>query len=379
MPAGLHLLVVDDESLAVKYFQRTFEGRYQVHTAHSVRAAISVLDSFGGAIGVVVADQRMPGENGLALLAHVQKHFPETVGILTTAYSDVGVLVKAINTGAVFSFVSKPWSLDELAETLERAFASHVERMTLRMAGQAACPSAASLDHSITEAGVIASRIGHYVNNAFCPVTFLIDQLIANHRTPGALPLDFLRGLKKHIAEVSATLGELEQASSNYAKGSCAPVNLKTILDRVLQETSFMREQKRLSVDVNARAAIPNINGNALQIEKMCRFMIAEELVSLPPDSRLSVHLSCEESLHRGPCAKLEFEDYVPLGKGLSENKLLHPFHLRGSDPKEFGVFLTSCYFIVRNHGGKLTTRIKSDAGLIYSILLPTIEPCLEE
>jgi two-component system probable response regulator PhcQ len=378
MPDSRQLLVVDDEPLALKYFQRTFGNTYKVHTASSVQEALSVLDRLGGAIGVVVADQRMPGESGLVLLTHVREHYPETVGILTTAYSDVGVLVQAINTGAVFSFVSKPWNLDELAKTLDRAVASHFDRTALRMAEQSIHPSTASLDHRITEAGIIASRIGHYVNNAFCPVTFLIDQLIANHRTPGSLPLDFLKGLKKHIAEVSTTLAELEQASGGHVSSSCAPVNLECILDRVLQETSFMREQKRLAVDVNARASIPKIHGNALQIEKMCRFMIAEELVSLPADSRLSVHLSCEESFHRGPCAKLEFEDYVPLGKGLSENKLLHPFHLRGGNPKEFGVFLTSSYLIARNHGGRLSTRIKLDAGLIYSILLPAIEPCLE-
>jgi two-component system probable response regulator PhcQ len=379
MPDSRQLLVVDDEPLALKYFQRTFGNSYKIHTASSVQEALAVLDVLGGAIGVVVADQRMPGDNGLALLTHVQEHHPETVGILTTAYSDVGVLVQAINTGAVFSFVSKPWNLDELAKTLDRAVASHFDRMALRVAGPSIHPATASLDHSITEAAIIASRIGHYVNNAFCPVTFLIDQLIANHRTPGSLPLDFLKGLKKHIAEVSATLGELEQASGEYMESSCTPINLECILDRVLQETSFMREQKRLSIEVNARAAIPKINGNALQIEKMCRFMIAEELVSLPADSRLSVRLSCEETRECGPCAKLEFEDYVPLGRGMSENKLLHPFRLRGGDPKEFGVFLTSCYFIARNHGGRLSTRVKRDAGLIYSIQLPTIEPCLKE
>lgn len=377
MPGSRHLLVVDDEPLALKYFERTFGEQYRIHTTPSVEEAVILLETHGAKIGVVVSDQRMPGGSGLDLLTHVRGRFPETVGILTTAYSDVEVLVRAINSGAVFSFVSKPWNLDELEQTLRRAFASRRERIRLRAAreGSSSRSDFTPLDHSIAKAGFIASKIGHYVNNAFCPVTYLIDQLIANHRTSDALPLDFLKGLKKHIAEVSSTLGELEKASGNLSKAAFSPVNLESILDEVMRETAFMRERKRMSVELDVRGGIPEVRGEALQIEKMCRFMMAEELVSLPVGSRVSVRLSCEESDERGRCAKLEFEDYVPLGRGLSEDHLLHPFHLRGADPKEFGVFLVSCYFIARNHGGRLSTQVKHESGLIYSILLPENRP----
>lgn len=366
------ILIVDDEPLALKYFVKLFGGRFGVHAASSVGAALGILESHAGEIGIVVSDQRMPGGCGLDLLKHVRSHFPETVGILTTAYTEVDTLVQAINAGAVFSFVSKPWRMEEMECALERALAAHKERVLARTHQTAGPSHPPVLDQSIASAGFIASKIGHYVHNAFCPVSYLIDQLIENHRTCESLPLDFLQGLKKHVTDVVSTLRELEKVNRAVSSETFSTINMEQVLDGVLRETSLMREQKQLRIETQIQGLIPLVRGVAPQIEKMFRFMIAEELVSLPPGSRVSVRLSSEEKQDRGPCVKLEFEDYFPLERGMSAENLLHPFHLRGPDPKQFGVFLTSCYLIARNHGGRLTTEIKNDDGLVYSILLPT-------
>lgn len=348
-----------------------FQDRYEVLCAPSARVAAGILESRGEAIGVVLSDQRMPGGSGLELLVHVRDRFPSTVGILTTAYSDAATLVRAINTGAVFSFVSKPWKLEELEHTLVRALANRRDRMATPHGIQLAGIPSESLDHSIAKAGFIAAKIGHYVNNAFCPVTFLIDQLIANHRTSESLPLDFLEGLRKHIADVSSTLGELEKISGTFSPDSFSPVDIGEVLGHVLQETAFMREQKKLRLETDFQSPLPAVRGAPRQIEKMLRFMIAEQLVSLPPDSLVRVRLSTGDTGRLERHVKLDFEDYVPVSRGVSEETLLQPFHVRGSDPKEFGVFLIACYFIAKNHGGRLSTQIKKENGLIHSIVLP--------
>lgn len=373
MPRKNSVLIVDDEPLALKYFERMFQDRYEVICAPSARIATGILETHGEAIGVVLSDQRMPGGSGLELLVHVRNRFPSTVGILTTAYSDAATLVQAINTGAVFSFVSKPWKIEELEHTLVRAFANRKDR--IRMATPSdlklAEATAESLEHSIAKAGFIAAKIGHYVNNAFCPVTFLIDQLIANHHTSESLPLDFLEGLKKHIADVSSTLRELEKVSGYLSPASFSSVNVEAVLGGVIRETAFIRGQKKLRLETDFQSPLPTVRGAPRQIEKMLRFMIAEQLVSLPPDSLVSVRLSTEDTGRLERHVKLDFEDYVPVSREVSEETLLQPFHVRGSDPKEFGVFLIACYFIARNHGGRFSTQIKKAAGLIHSIVLP--------
>jgi len=356
------LLVVDDEPLALKYFARLFGERFDVLTAVSTAEALKILESRAETIGVVFSDQRMPGESGLTLLQHVRERFPGVVGILSTACSDAETLIQAINTGAVFSFVSKPWKMDELERTLERAFAARRDRIEMLL----------SSDLRIARAGFIASKIGHYVNNAFCPVTYLLDQLIANHRSSESLPLEFLMGVRKHVDDVVSTLGDLEKINGTAVREAFESIDIGKVLEEVLRETSLMREQKQLRLETQISGLIPPIRGFGPHIEKMVRFLIAEELVSLPAGSRVSVRLSTEEKPGCERFVKLEFEDYFPLARGMSAEELLHPFQLRGSDPRQFGVFLTSCHLIARNHGGRLTTETKKDEGMVYSVTLPT-------
>ena len=373
MPCKETILIVDDEPIALKYFAKLFGDRFHVIPALSAEEAMEIMESRKDGIDVVISDQRMPGGSGLELLKHVLQSFPDTPGILTTAYSEIDTLVQAINSGTVFSFVSKPWKIHELESTLTRAFACRGDLVRARSARERSQAGflQSSLDLSVTKSGLIASKIGHYVNNAICPVVFLIDQLIANHCASESLPLDFLQSLKKHVVEVASTLAELEKVSGSIAYDSFGPVDIGGLLEEVLRETALMRQQKQLSLDLRTTGLIPPVRGVASQIEKMFRFMIAEELVSLPPGSRVNVRLSTEEKSGSGCWVKLEFEDYVPLIGGVPAGNFLHPFHLRGTDPRQFGVFLVSCYFIARNHGGRLTSETKKTAGLIYSIFLP--------
>jgi hypothetical protein len=70
--------------------------------------------------------------------------------------------------------------------------------------------------------------------------------------------------------------------------------------------------------------------------------------------------------------AHIRFDDFVPVADHTCPESFLHPFNLRGTNPREFGVFLVSCYFIVRHQGGSLTAQINESGGLSLSLFLPT-------
>jgi hypothetical protein len=115
------------------------------------------------------------------------------------------------------------------------------------------------------------------------------------------------------------------------------------------------------------------VPGVASQMEKLFRFMIAEEVVSLPSDSLVRIRFSVTEGDGEVLGVNVEFEDDVAVSPKVSAENLLHPFNLRGSNPREFGIFLISCYFIVRHHGGSMSARIKPEGGVTYSFLLPAL------
>jgi two-component system probable response regulator PhcQ len=63
----------------------------------------------------------MPGERGNELLRHARDYYPGIVRMLTTAYSELGDAIEAINTGEIYRYINKPWELDSLRADLKNA------------------------------------------------------------------------------------------------------------------------------------------------------------------------------------------------------------------------------------------------------------------
>lgn len=115
------ILYVDDEAIALKYFERLVGPLAPVLTANSVEEGRAMLGVRGAEIAVLVCDQRMPGERGNELLRHARQHYPHIVRMLTTAYSEIGEAIDAINTGEIYRYIAKPWELEALRSDLKNA------------------------------------------------------------------------------------------------------------------------------------------------------------------------------------------------------------------------------------------------------------------
>lgn len=115
------ILFVDDEAIALKYFERLVGPLAPVITAISVEEGRAKLSVHGAEIAVLVCDQRMPGERGNELLRHARQHYPHIVRMLTTAYSELGEAIDAINTGEIYRYIAKPWELESLRADLKNA------------------------------------------------------------------------------------------------------------------------------------------------------------------------------------------------------------------------------------------------------------------
>lgn len=115
------ILYVDDETTALKYFQRAIGALAPVLTAASVEEGKRVLDAHCDTIAVLVSDQRMPGGHGNELLAYARVRHPHIVRILTTAYSELDQTVEAVNQGQIHRYIQKPWEIAALRMELKQA------------------------------------------------------------------------------------------------------------------------------------------------------------------------------------------------------------------------------------------------------------------
>ncbi|MEE9352390.1 MAG: response regulator [Thiotrichaceae bacterium] len=115
------ILFVDDEEKARKMFTRLVSTQFTVLTAADVKEAKEILDKEHENIGVLITDQRMPGELGVDLLRHIRRTYPKIIRMLTTAYTDLDDAIEAVNTGEIFRYINKPWNVDELLIDLRLA------------------------------------------------------------------------------------------------------------------------------------------------------------------------------------------------------------------------------------------------------------------
>src|SRR5688572_30737548 len=94
------VLVVDDEADNLDAFRFNFKKTFQIITAAGGEEALKVLEATD--VAVIVTDQRMPKMTGLELLKAARPLRPDAVGIILTAYTDVDVLIEAINLGQIY-------------------------------------------------------------------------------------------------------------------------------------------------------------------------------------------------------------------------------------------------------------------------------------
>jgi two-component system, NtrC family, response regulator AtoC len=131
------ILVVDDEQDNLDAFRFNFRKTFDIVTASGGAEALAVLED--KEVAVVVTDQRMPKMTGVELLREVRVRQPEAVGIILTAFTDVDVLIEAINLGQVYRYITKPWDAKEVRGVLQYAIERfHLQRENKRLAAQLA-------------------------------------------------------------------------------------------------------------------------------------------------------------------------------------------------------------------------------------------------
>lgn len=115
------LLLVDDEPNILTSLKRLFRrDGYTIVTAESGAEGLAALAA--QKVDVIISDQRMPGMTGVEFLREAKALYPDTVRIVLSGYTELQSVTDAINEGAVYRFLTKPWEDAQLREHISKAF-----------------------------------------------------------------------------------------------------------------------------------------------------------------------------------------------------------------------------------------------------------------
>jgi diguanylate cyclase (GGDEF)-like protein/PAS domain S-box-containing protein len=120
-PKQRTLLLVDDEPNVISSLKRLFrQDGHAIVTANSGAEGLAVLAT--QKVDVIISDQRMPGMTGVEFLREAKLKYPDTIRIVLSGYTELQSVTDAINEGAIYRFLTKPWDDAQLREQISKAF-----------------------------------------------------------------------------------------------------------------------------------------------------------------------------------------------------------------------------------------------------------------
>ena len=128
------MIVEDDPDVRLGCEQALRLEGIATRAAASAEAALRELHDHveaGQTVGAVVSDIRLPGRDGMALLADLRAQDPTLPVIMITGHGDVNLAVQAMKQGA-YDFLEKPFSPERLVDACRRALEQR--RLTLEVA-----------------------------------------------------------------------------------------------------------------------------------------------------------------------------------------------------------------------------------------------------
>lgn len=124
-PARPRVLCVDDERHVLDGFSRVLRSEFEVVPAAGGVAALHAMQGALPRFAVVLSDMRMPGMNGVAVLAAARRLVPDATRVLLTGQADVKAAIAVVNEAQIFRFLTKPCRPEELLATLRQAAEQH--------------------------------------------------------------------------------------------------------------------------------------------------------------------------------------------------------------------------------------------------------------
>ena len=126
MKTDQEVWVVDDDRSIRKVIELALQQENIAHRSFA-NAATLLEDLKEQHPSVIISDIRMPGMDGIELLARLQQDAPHIPVVITTAHSDLDSAVTSYEGGA-FEYLPKPFDIDEMLEVTQRAMAHVVSQ-----------------------------------------------------------------------------------------------------------------------------------------------------------------------------------------------------------------------------------------------------------
>jgi two-component system probable response regulator PhcQ len=370
------VLYVDDEEMALKYFERTFGKEFRILTANNAAEGLRIIEAQGDEIGILITDQRMPGEKGVDLLQRAMQLRPALVRMLVTAYADFGVTVDAVNLGSIFRYVSKPIQVEDMRNTLHRAMEFFIvmqERDDLLREKLSVLQNILIIDR-VLSLGVLSAGVGNHLRNPLQAVQSFLE-LAPGPIQPKDIDLgrlrsptfwrDFHDAVAKQVARIGDLMGGLSAGSDDTRKFDPAEA-IKAVVAQ--NKSALSSAGVTLTCDC---AALRPIQTDAARFQKLIEMLLKIDLATEVKTKNAALSAKVGE----GDALRVVFRNDGPGVPAEALRAVFDPFLIRADGAYESGLTLMGVFFLVHHLGGRVVSLSAAGQGLQMELEIPATFP----
>ena len=373
------VLYVDDEEQALKYFRKAYSKEFEVFTVPSAELATQLLDGpDGGSVGVLITDQRMPGQTGVDLLEKVRAKRPDIIRIITTAYQDLDNAIEAVNTGAVFRYVTKPWEMRELRMILIRAmefFLVQRERDMLLREKLGVLQRMIILDR-VRSFTVLAASLACRVRNSMTALKAFFDLVpvgVSEKMSDSSVDWGDLWTLAQTESQrLVEAVDEVIHTTVDSDYSFSGSVSFNQLIRRKLEGAGPSVQDRGVSIELDLEPNLPPARGDEKMLHRLVEVLLTR-LISLAEDhGNVKVRTSKEASI-RGdvPGVRVLLTGGPNPWTAQQIESLFSAVTPADSGSRDMGMDVLAAFFIAHHHGGDLLIHPSPPLGPGFEFLLP--------
>jgi two-component system probable response regulator PhcQ len=375
------ILYVDDESQTAANFREYLSDVFDVKVATSGEEGWKIFKESPDSFAIVMTDQRMPESSGVQLLEKVRGLRPRVLRILATAYSDLDAAIQAVNSGAIYKYITKPWDPPTLEMTLKRGmefFLVQRERDLLLSEKMFAVQRLMMTDRLIS-LGIFAAGLNHHLRNSLTAIKTFIDlaplklkgeMLDIEHLRNPDYWHDFYNTVQGQVSKVVFILREIQQIPEPPPLPLADTVILNDLLKTAIDAKQAALAEKQLTVVLNGGSISP-IQGNQAMLERAIKLLLEDEIINVNSGGTISIFTENHTDTIGTKGVRLIISDNGPDLPVEALTCIFDPFFVRRNQPEEYGLNLLTVFFLVYHHSGQVVVKSSPAGGALFEIFIP--------
>lgn len=350
-----HLLIVDDDAAIRGFFQEIFpKDRYRVDCASNGEEAARRIAR--KSYDVVVTDLCMPKMDGIGLIQEIQRIDATVTVVAITGFGTIKDAVSLMKTGA-FDVLTKPFSLDEIRVTIDKAIRHHDLAKENRELGRRLETS-----EKLAAIGQLAAGVAHEINNPLDGIMRFVnltlerieDDEARGNLTDAQAGLSRIGGIVKDLLSFARCIGS-----------DAEPQALDALIGEAVKPFEAAMRDRSIEFETRIAGGDAPIPGAVLHVVSNLAKNAIDALDS-------GGHLSIDATVD-GAHASI---DVVDDGSGIPADALAHifePFYTTKRLGHGTGLGLSLCQQIVEKAGGTIDVESSED-GTRFSVRVPLVE-----